>query len=113
MPRSSTTFFSTIIALVGCANAAPANIDGASIFASASYAASGDSSSTVQAPQSSPTVELASDNANNILWTIDSSITPVPMRGTLGSNILGPQNVPLDLQNADFLAPPSTDAGTV
>ena len=35
------------------------------------------------------------------------------VRGGLGASVLGPQNVVIDLQNADLLAPPSTDAGTV
>lgn len=65
------------------------------------------------APPVSATVTPATDDPNEILWISTSDIIPEPMRGTLGSNILGPQNVPLDLQNADMLAPPTTDAGTV
>ncbi len=65
------------------------------------------------APSSTPTAPYASENPNGMLWTEQEDITPEPIRGTLGATILGPQNVPMDLQNADLLAPPSTDSGTV
>ena len=61
----------------------------------------------------SATVAFASDDSNGLLWTDTSNIVPEAIRGSLGANILGPQNIPIDLENADFLAPPSTDAGTV
>lgn len=70
-------------------------------------------SSSLAASAPSDTVAPASDDPNGILWTENDNIRPEPMRGSLGSNILGPQNVPMDLQNADLFAPPSTDAGTV
>lgn len=70
-------------------------------------------SSVVRVVPVSATDAPAPEDPNEILWTEDSDVQPEPMRGSLGSNILGPQNVPLDLQNADMLAPPSTDAGTV
>lgn len=38
---------------------------------------------------------------------------PAPIRDTLGATIVGPQNTPLQFENPDFLAPPSTDAGNV
>ncbi|QRW24238.1 oxalate decarboxylase [Rhizoctonia solani] len=38
---------------------------------------------------------------------------PEPIRGSRGANILGPQNVELDRQNPDILAPPTTDSGSV
>jgi oxalate decarboxylase len=38
---------------------------------------------------------------------------PQPVRGDLGAPILGPRNVPLETQNPDLLASPSTDSGTV
>lgn len=62
----------------------------------------------------SPTVPYASDNPNTIEWsTTVEDIDPQAIRGTLGGTILGPQNIPLDIQNPDLLAPPTTDAGTV
>lgn len=65
------------------------------------------------APAASPTVPYASDDPNNPLWSPESNITPEPVRGQLGATILGPQNVPLELENPDLLAPPSTDNGHV
>ncbi|KAI0346194.1 oxalate decarboxylase [Trametopsis cervina] len=68
---------------------------------------------TVAAPEASPTAPYASENSNQILWTENQNTVPQPIRGVLGATILGPQNVAADLQNADLLAPPSTDSGTV
>ena len=68
---------------------------------------------TAAAPASSPTAPYASENSNQILWTETSNTAPQAIRGGLGGTVLGPQNVEIDLQNADLLAPPSTDAGTV
>lgn len=61
----------------------------------------------------SPTIVPASDNANAALWGPDANIHPEPIRGQLGASILGPQNVPVELQNPDLLAPPTTDEGDV
>ncbi|KAI8980127.1 oxalate decarboxylase [Trametes punicea] len=69
--------------------------------------------STADAAAPVETVPLASDDPNDILFLPDTNIIPVPIRGTLGATILGPQNVPIDRENADFLAPPTTDAGDV
>ncbi|KAH7884814.1 putative oxalate decarboxylase/oxidase [Phlebopus sp. FC_14] len=65
------------------------------------------------APFPSPTVPYASDDPNNVLWLPTGDTTPKPQRGSLGATVLGPQNVELDLMNADFLAPPTTDNGDV
>lgn len=70
-------------------------------------------SSAASAPAASPTAPYASDNPNRVLWTDTEVVVPQAVRGTLGATVLGPQNIPLDLQNADLLAPPSTDSGTV
>ena len=70
-------------------------------------------SSTAAAASASPTVPYASDDPNGILWTPDSNVVPEPVRGSLGASILGPQNIPLELQNADSMAPPTTDNGDV
>ncbi|KAF7789735.1 hypothetical protein EIP86_000681 [Pleurotus ostreatoroseus] len=70
-------------------------------------------SSVVSFAPASATVAFASDDSNGLLWTDTSNTVPEAIRGSLGANILGPQNIPVDLENADFLAPPSTDAGTV
>jgi oxalate decarboxylase len=38
---------------------------------------------------------------------------PEPIRDGLGASILGPRNVPVERENPDLLASPSTDAGTL
>jgi oxalate decarboxylase family bicupin protein len=35
------------------------------------------------------------------------------MRGELGAVIMGPDNIPIDLQNPDIFAPPTTDSGSI
>ncbi|KAI6116236.1 putative oxalate decarboxylase/oxidase [Pisolithus sp. B1] len=82
------------------------------VVASTALAAS-PSSETSSAAAPSPTVPYASDDPNYPLWNLDSDITPEPIRGGLGTTILGPQNVPVELQNPDALAPPTTDNGGV
>ncbi|KAK2460171.1 hypothetical protein APHAL10511_007850 [Amanita phalloides] len=42
-----------------------------------------------------------------------TSTNPQPLRSTLGASINGPQNIPLELQNSDTLAPPTTDHGSI
>ena len=36
-----------------------------------------------------------------------------PIRGDRGATTLGPRNIPIELENPDLVASPSTDAGTV
>src|SRR2546423_1028529 len=36
-----------------------------------------------------------------------------PIRGDSGASIMGPRNLPLERENPDMLASPSTDAGTI
>nr|BAQ25799.1 oxalate decarboxylase 4 [Grifola frondosa] len=76
-----------------------------SSIASASTAAS--------APAASPTVPYASDDPNGILWGLNTDPDPQAIRGSLGATIMGPQNIAIDQQNPDLLAPPSTDAGSI
>ncbi|KAH9838606.1 oxalate decarboxylase [Rhodofomes roseus] len=73
----------------------------------------GSPSSTSSTASPSPTVPYASDDPNTELWSPNSNIDPQPIRGSLGSTILGPQNIPLQLQNPSLLAPPTTDHGDV
>ncbi|EED81598.1 candidate oxalate decarboxylase [Postia placenta Mad-698-R] len=61
----------------------------------------------------SPTVPYATDDPNRELWNPLSNVDPQPIRGTLGADIIAQQNVPLQLQNSDLLAPPTTDHGSV
>lgn len=68
-------------------------------------------SSTAAAPASPPTSDP--NQANPQLWNLNSKMTPEPIRSPFGATILGPQNVPVALQNADSLALPTTDSGQV
>ncbi|CAE6417481.1 unnamed protein product [Rhizoctonia solani] len=70
-------------------------------------------SSTDSAASSTPTVAYASDDPNDSFWSEFQNTVPVPERGSTGASILGPQNIPLDREGPDFLAPPSTDSGSV
>ncbi|PSR75562.1 hypothetical protein PHLCEN_2v9042 [Hermanssonia centrifuga] len=85
-----------------------------SLVASSSIASAASGTGAASAASASPTVPYASNNPNGIMWSPDTdSGEPQPFRGSLGASILGPQNVPIDIQNPDLLAPPTTDAGTV
>ncbi|KAH0835870.1 hypothetical protein J3R83DRAFT_9746 [Lanmaoa asiatica] len=80
----------------------------------ASAAAQSNPSASSSAPTATPTVPYASDDPNSWLWTADSmDVNPQPVRGGLGGDILGPQNTPMQLENSDALAPPTTDNGDV
>jgi len=59
------------------------------------------------------TASPSSDDPNGSLFQKFQSEKPEPIRGSLGASVLGPQNVALDRQSPDFLAPPSTDEGSV
>ncbi len=68
----------------------------------------------ILAASSTATVPFASLDPNIPLWDDQSDPSVVsPVRGQLGASILGPDNIPIDLQNPDLLAPPSTDAGSM
>ena len=121
--------FSKLFASVACAlalasvsTAAPAGLASSSLLASGSSSATsslattstGDlSTATSSAPPTYETDPPASDDPNYVAWTPGYTGTPEPMRGSLGSDVIGPQNIPLDLQNPDLLAPPTTDHGSV
>jgi oxalate decarboxylase len=45
--------------------------------------------------------------------TTNDANDPMPIRGDLGATILGPRNLPLERENPDLLASPSTDSGTI
>lgn len=95
-----------LIALAAYASAAPT---GSSVTVSQANTASSASS----AAAATPTVPYASDDMNYSFWNKFADTTPEPVRGTTGGSILGPQNVALERQGPDFLAPPTTDSGTV
>ncbi|KAJ7735617.1 oxalate decarboxylase [Mycena maculata] len=69
-------------------------------------------SSTSSAAEPTATVPFASTNPNLPLWGLDSG-DPEPVRGSLGAPILGPDNIPMDHENPDLFAPPTSDAGSV
>ncbi|CAL1716033.1 unnamed protein product [Somion occarium] len=81
---------------------------------SSSISGSSDSpSSTASAPAASQTVPFASDDPNGVLWGPDIDTVPQAIRGSLGATVLGPQDVGIVKENADLLAPPTTDSGSV
>lgn len=95
--------------LLGTALAAPAA--SASSSASVSAAARVSPSGTQAIPPPDSTAPIASDDPNNVIFQPDSNVIPEPVRGQLGVKEIGPQNVPVELQNPDLLAPPTTDHG--
>lgn len=78
-----------------------------------SVVSAGGEASTASADAPIQTVPFASDYANRVMWSPTGDGDPQPIRDTLGATILGPQNIAIDIQNPDFLAPPTTDAGSV
>ena len=88
-------------------------IQSSAISSSAAVSVSALASGTSSALPASETVPYASDDPNDILWSEDSTTNPQPIRESLGATILGPQNVPVALQNPDMLAPPTTDNGNM
>lgn len=44
---------------------------------------------------------------------VESNLNPEPIRGSTGASILGPQNIPVEVQNLALLAPPATDNGNI
>ena len=70
-------------------------------------------STTSTAASPTFTVPLASDDPNFIEWNVTTTEDVQPIRGSLGATILGPENIPIDQQNPDILAPPTTDAGSM
>ncbi|KAJ6489076.1 oxalate decarboxylase [Mycena sanguinolenta] len=71
-----------------------------------------DASSAASAAEPSATVPYASTDPNWPLWSSDSS-DPVPIRGSLGATLMGPSNIPMEQENPDLLAPPTSDNGDV
>ncbi|KZV65237.1 oxalate decarboxylase [Peniophora sp. CONT] len=85
------------------------------ISSSTAAAAPSPASSTDSAPPEWETVTPASSDPNAPIFPVDDMnvADPEATRGGLGSNILGPNNVPLAQENPDLLAPPTTDNGDV
>ncbi|THH01479.1 hypothetical protein EW026_g1259 [Hermanssonia centrifuga] len=107
-------FLASVLCAVLLSHATAAAPAASSLVASSSIASAASGTGTASAASASPTVPYASNNPNGIMWSPDTdSGEPQPFRGSLGASILGPQNIPIDIQNPDLLAPPTTDAGTV
>ncbi|PBK61110.1 oxalate decarboxylase [Armillaria solidipes] len=101
--------FVLILALVKLVASAPTSAS-ATVAGNVTVAAS----STGSAASSTATVDYVSTDPNEALWSEDSDPSLVkPERGTLGASIIGPDNLAIDLQNPDLLAPPTTDSGTI
>ncbi|KAK0462357.1 oxalate decarboxylase [Desarmillaria tabescens] len=99
---------------------APASVDASvsnsDVATSAKASTSGTTiaSTTNSALEATATVGFISTDANDVLWDEESRSSVVTAeRGKLGASIMGPDNIPMDLQNPDFLAPPTTDSGSV
>jgi hypothetical protein len=70
-------------------------------------------SPTIASANPSETVPPASDDPNYPTYPPGTSGPAQPIRGDLGAPILGPQNAPIQQQNPDIVAPPTTDSGNV
>ena len=66
-----------------------------------------------RAPLARAAVAPASDDPNYQAYPPGTSGPAQPIRGDLGAEIIGPQNIPIQQQNPDVVAPPSTDSGDV
>ncbi|KAF9072559.1 oxalate decarboxylase [Rhodocollybia butyracea] len=103
--ESASAAHSSSSATLPVTTAAPSN-------SSVTKATSAAPSSAGSAALSVTTAGFASTNPNDILWNLTSpDSAPSPMRGSLGAPLLGPENIPLELENPDMFAPPTTDNG--
>ncbi|EIM90954.1 oxalate decarboxylase [Stereum hirsutum FP-91666 SS1] len=93
----------------------PLSLSSALSAPSVSAASSTTETASASAAAASPstTVPLAPTAANGPIFTPGADVQPSPTRGALGGSILGPQNIAIDQQNPDILAPPTTDHGDV
>ncbi|QRW22670.1 oxalate decarboxylase [Rhizoctonia solani] len=111
--------FTPLLVLATYAAAAPAGTSSSLSLAStststpASATAATAATGTSAAAVPSPTVPYASDDPNYSYLDRYQSGTPEPIMGAAGADILGPQNIPLERESPDFMAPPTTDSGTV
>lgn len=80
------------------------------IFAAPTNDAASSSSTT---PDPSTTGGVTSDAPNSPAWDESFQGTPQPVDGALGAPVLGPHNLPLELEAPDFVLPPTTDHGSV
>ncbi|KIY43867.1 oxalate decarboxylase [Fistulina hepatica ATCC 64428] len=107
------------VALVaGLSVAAPAAFAGADGVAAMRLeyradASSSEISAVTTYAAATATVSPISTNANDPIWDENDPEYPQPIRGQLGASVIGPDNIPVDKQNPDLLAPPTTDHGSL
>jgi hypothetical protein len=109
------TSAATSVTSAGASSGASSAISPAVSAAASSASSPQIASTTGSAPPESQTVAPASQDPNPPIYPVNDTSMAVPeaIRGGLGATILGPTNVPLEQQNPDFLAPPTTDNGDV
>ncbi|KAJ6577603.1 oxalate decarboxylase [Mycena capillaripes] len=113
LSRKSCLFILYIVAFVYAAPAASAPaVSSVSSVASAAPSSVPAPSPTSSAVEATATVPFASTDPNSPLWSLDSG-DPAPIRESFGASILGPSNIPVEQQNPDLLAPPTTDSGSL
>ncbi|EIM89788.1 oxalate decarboxylase [Stereum hirsutum FP-91666 SS1] len=105
--------FCVVSLAIGAYTAPAATSSDASLSISVESSSTETASASAAAESPSTTVSLAPTAPNGPLYTPGADIQPEPIRGTLGGTILGPQNIAIDQQNPDMLAPPTTDHGDV
>ncbi|KJA19336.1 hypothetical protein HYPSUDRAFT_44387 [Hypholoma sublateritium FD-334 SS-4] len=67
---------------------------------------------TISTADATATVPFISTDLNEVLWnSSDAQPDPQAIRGSLGATILGPTDDFITVENADLLAPPTTDNG--
>ncbi|CUA77369.1 Oxalate decarboxylase OxdC [Bacillus subtilis subsp, subtilis str. 168] [Rhizoctonia solani] len=104
--------FTPLLALATYASVGPAGLS-ASTSTSTPPSITPSSTSTSGASPPSSTVAYASDDPNGSLLNLYRNGAPEPERGTAGVSILGPQNIPLEQESPDCMAPPPTDSGSI
>lgn len=108
---------SAVSSVPAAVNSAPASVSKAPASAVSGtpvvQSISGAAASTVSFAPESATVAPVSSFPNDPTWSQDTTEIPEAINDNLGASIMGPENVALDQQNPDFLAPPSTDNGNM
>lgn len=109
-------------AAVANAAAAPSSADSASRSGTPTSSSATDASNPSDIPVT--TAGFAPTVSNGPIFTVladpaamvaamSADDPPDPIRDTLGASLDGPQNIPLQFENPDLIAPPTTDSGSV
>lgn len=107
---ASTPVLSTLPPAQGTGTSAP---PAATSTASGTATVAGAPSAPLSAVPEWETVEPIGSFANAPVWDQGADVDPEGINGELGASIIAPENVPLDQMNPDFIAPPTTDSGSV